>query len=193
MAHWSKTIHFIDLETSHLQAPIGEILEVAILTSFDRGYTIHEKFVKKVKMDKPDNADPVALRINGYSEEEWISAGRWISVASQIQPILKRGICVAHNVTFDYGWLREKMEYDLGMRFSSRWVCTLSLALEHLPFLKSHSLKSLSEFFNIPSLGTHRALNDALMVWRLYSILNRADMTDRFKWRIKWELQNRKR
>ena len=49
-------LHFVDIETSHLDPNQGEITEIAIIT-----YDLKTKdvltFVEKIKLEKPENAD----------------------------------------------------------------------------------------------------------------------------------------
>ena len=91
------TIHFVDLETTHLDPTQGEIIEICILTSHDWGKTIDDIYCTKIKPVQIETADPVALTVNGYNESDWVDAPVWSDISDHVSALLSDGIICAHN------------------------------------------------------------------------------------------------
>lgn len=79
---------------------------------------------------------------------------------------------VAHNAPFDSKCIREACRI-YGLEPPEQWLCTLSAAKKQIPkgFLASKSLDSLCNFFGIPLLQHHNALDDATACAKLGIIL----------------------
>lgn len=80
---------------------------------------------------------------------------------------------VAHNLTFDYGFLREKGKkqgLDFSRGCSQKGVCTLKLSRKLYPHLKKHSLTTMVEEhkLEVDSTRLHSALYDAKLCTQLY-------------------------
>ena len=59
-------VHFVDVETSHLDPDIGEILSIAIITE-DEDLGLTTQYATLIKPVQLHRADPKSLEINGYS------------------------------------------------------------------------------------------------------------------------------
>ena len=180
-----QKIHFVDIETTHLDHTQGEIIEVAILTSTDGGRTISNRLVTKVKPLHLERAQPKALDINGYSEERWQGAPKWSQVAPVIYAQLRTGIIVAHNISFDWVWLSYHIEKETGKNISWYKMCTQGMALEHLPLPKP-SMRCIRGFFGWSEDKAHTALKDANDCHLLWSKVHRSTIIQRIWWRLKF-------
>ena len=87
-------------------------------------------------------------------------APRFADIADTLRKQLNDAIFVAHNVGFDYGFIKAAYE-DLGQSFRKPKFCTVKNARQTFPGLKSYSLAALTSHFDIDLFGAHRALNDA--------------------------------
>jgi len=105
-----KAITFFDVETSHLDPHIGEILSIAIITDWDEGGT--DSTYYKIKPTRIETASPEALKICGYSEEEWEDAVEFADVAKRIARKLQWGPVVAHNAQFDVSHITEQFKRE---------------------------------------------------------------------------------
>ena len=81
-------------------------------------------------------------------------------VSERIKMFLEGAIFVAHNVNFDYGFMRREFE-RLDVAFRCPKLCTVRLARKHLPGQPSYSLGKLCQALQIPLAQHHRALHDA--------------------------------
>lgn len=163
-------LHFVDIETTNLKPEQGEIIEVAILTSFDGGRTIKNIYETKIKPSHLENADPKAMEINNYKESEWHNAPSWEEVAPKLHNILYYGIIVGHNVFFDWSWLDFHIRKTTGKGISYLKMDTQALVWEHLN-TKSASLKSIRNLYGWSHDNAHTALKDIEDTHKLFKEL----------------------
>jgi DNA polymerase-3 subunit epsilon len=91
-------------------------------------------------------------------------------VAKQILEITKDKIFVAHNVGFDYGFVKEEFA-SLGYTYKRDTLCTVRLSRKLITGLKSYSLGNLCAFLGIENEARHRARGDAMATVKLFDIL----------------------
>jgi len=163
-------IHFVDIETTHLNPESGEIIEIAILTSKDGGRTIDSRFETKIKPAHLEKADPKSLEVNGYKESEWHAAPTWEEMAPKIHKMLYYGIIAGHNVFFDWRWLDYHIRRTTGKGISYLKFDTQALVWEHLN-TKSASLKSLRNHYQISHDNAHTALKDIEDTYHIFKTL----------------------
>jgi DNA polymerase III alpha subunit (gram-positive type) len=151
-----RTIHFVDIETTHLDPSVGEIIEICILTSKDWGKTIYDVYHTKVKPIRLESASAAALNINGYNDADWSDAPLWSDVVADISKILSDGIICAHNAIFESKWLTHHCTDILTHRF----MCTMTLAYTYLP-LRTASMSAIRDYYNWSHDDAHTAYADA--------------------------------
>ncbi|MEZ6255168.1 MAG: exonuclease domain-containing protein [Patescibacteria group bacterium] len=78
----------------------------------------------------------------------------------KIKSYLDNSIFVAHNVGFDYGFIKEEF-LRCEHTFIAPNLCTVKLARKLLPNLSGSNLDVLSDYYNIEISARHRALPDA--------------------------------
>lgn len=76
-------------------------------------------------------------------------------------------VLVAHNAAFDMKFLQLK-EPSTGMRFDQPVLDTLLLSAVIHPHQASHRLEAIAERMNIPVLGRHTALGDAMVTAEVF-------------------------
>ena len=91
-------------------------------------------------------------------------------IAEELKSQLHNCIFVAHNVGFDYGFIKAAYE-ALGQSFKKPKFCTVQNSRKTFPGLKSYSLSALTEHFDIDLIGHHRALSDATATAHLLRLL----------------------
>lgn len=99
-------------------------------------------------------------------------APKFYEVAKKIIELTEGRIFVAHNVSFDYGFIREEFR-SLGYNYKREQICTVKLARKLIPGRKSYSLGNICEFvgINIAEDERHRAEGDAVATAALFDIL----------------------
>ncbi len=146
----------IDIETTGGLSKRDRITEIGIV--IHDGEEIVEMYETLIN---PERSIPSNItRITGINDEMVRDAPKFYEVAKKIVEMTEDTIFVAHNVRFDYGFIRHEFE-NLGYTFSKKQLCTVRLTKKVFPGLKSYSLGSLIRHFGIPVNSRHRALEDA--------------------------------
>lgn len=147
----------IDIETTGGLAKRDKIIEVAIVVH--DGNKVVDQFDSLI--DPERSIPPEITRITGITNMMVQDAPKFYEVAKKIVEMTEGAIFVAHNVRFDYTFIKEAFK-ELGYTFTKRQLCTVRLTKATFPNLKSYSLGNLIRHFDIPVLHRHRALDDTL-------------------------------
>jgi len=92
-------------------------------------------------------------------------------IADSFSKFMGDAIFAAHNVNFDYGFV--KAEYGrIGQTFRHPKICTCASMRKHYPGYRSYSLKNLCFEFQISLESHHRALCDAKAAAELLFFVN---------------------
>ena len=146
----------VDIETTGGNASQGKIIEIAIVVH--DGEKIIETFNTLVNPQR--SIPPFISRLTGITESMVADAPLFEEIAVKVHRITEGKIFVAHNVTFDFSYLKKEFE-DLGLDFDRKKLCTIRLARKLVPDRKKYNLGSICEHFEIDIKDRHRALGDA--------------------------------
>ena len=146
----------IDLETTGGQPTQDRITEIAIF--------IHDgdKIVDQYStLLNPGRQIPFFItQLTGINDEMVREAPRFHEVARKVVEMTEGCVFVAHNVRFDYSFLKKEFA-DLGYNYSRKTLCTVRLSRSLIPGQPSYSLGKLCQNIGIPLEGRHRAAGDA--------------------------------
>ena len=161
----------IDIETcgGKFTYPSGRITEVCIL--IHDGVGVVEKFTSLI--DPECHISPFYTDITGITNAMVKGAPKFHEVASKILELTENKIFVAHNVGFDYNFVKGEFA-SLGFKYERKKLCTVQLSRKLFPGKKSYSLGNLCESLNIENKTRHRAEGDAVATAELFDILIRA-------------------
>lgn len=147
----------IDVETTGGVARYERITEIAIVVH--DGNAIVEQFATLLN---PERSIPWNItQLTGISDEMVADAPKFYEVAKKIVELTEDAVFVAHNVSFDYHFVREEFA-RLGYTFTRKQLCTVRMARAAFPGLPSYSLSNLKRHFGIIAERSHRALDDTL-------------------------------
>ncbi|MEY3416057.1 MAG: hypothetical protein RL711_1313 [Bacteroidota bacterium] len=156
----------IDIETTGGNQPGEKITEIAIYVH--NGIEIVNSFHTLIN---PERSIPYNItRITGIDDGMVKHAPKFYEVAKQIIEITKNTIFVAHNVHFDYNFIKREFK-ELGFEYIRPFVCTVKLSRQILPGHASYSLGKICADLAIDIHGRHRADGDALATVKLFEIL----------------------
>lgn len=160
----------VDIETTGSYAAANGITEISIQL-FD-GNTVTGTFETLVNPCQPIPRYIQAM--TGITDEMVASAPRFEQVAEKIHELLQDRIFVAHNVNFDYSFVKSHLSahgYDL----HSRKLCTVRLSRKIFPGFPSYSLGNLCHSLNISIIDRHRASGDARATAEVFGLLLKND------------------
>lgn len=146
----------VDLETTGGSAGNDRITEIAIIVH--DGEKRLREFSTLINPER--NIPSYITDITGISDDMVSDAPRFYEVAKAVVEMTEGCIFVAHNVNFDYSFLREEFK-RLGYDFQRDKVCTVRTSRILIPGLPSYSLGKLCHNLGIQIHARHRAKGDA--------------------------------
>lgn len=146
----------VDIETTGGRKEGHKIIEIGIV-NID-GNEIVEEYSTLIN---PERNIPISITyLTGIKNEMVENSPKFYEVAKKIVEMTEGRIFVAHNVFFDYNFL--KMEFsELRYAYKRERMCTVRLSRKYIPGHKSYSLGKLCTDLGIEIIGRHRALGDA--------------------------------
>jgi DNA polymerase-3 subunit epsilon len=160
----------VDIETTGNYTQRSKITEIAIYV-YD-GENISEHFHTLINPES--GIPPYISSLTGITNQMVENAPKFYEVAKRIYQLLDKRIFVAHNVNFDYNFIRQEFR-NLGGDFQAKKLCTVRLARKILPGLPSYGLGNLARHLNIPISSRHRAFGDAEATVKIFEILLKSD------------------
>ena len=166
----------VDIETTGGYASGSGITEIAIL--IHDGKRVVQRYEQLL-----DPQMPIPLHIQALTGiDDTMVAGcpTFADVSEEIHSILSNRIFVAHNVNFDYSFIRHHLA-EAGLEWSANKLCTVRMSRKIRPGLRSYSLGRLCDALKLPIENRHRAGGDAeatailfgrLLEWDDQNIIN---------------------
>lgn len=146
----------VDIETTGGHSDSNGITEIAIYV-FD-GEKITHEFVSLIN---PQCHIPAFISgYTGITNEMVENAPTFDDIAGQVHALLKDNIFVAHNVNFDYSFIKHQLQQS-GYDLNTQKLCTVRLSRKVFPGYKSYSLGNICGALHIPISDRHRAAGDA--------------------------------
>lgn len=146
----------VDIETTGGSARGSRMTEIAIVV-----YDGEQVIDRWESLINPEQVIPPAIfALTGITNEMVADAPVFADLAERVFGMLDGRVFVAHNVNFDYSFVKQQLE-EAGFRWSARKLCTVRLARKVRPGLPSYSLGRLCDVLGIPLSNRHRAGGDA--------------------------------
>ncbi len=146
----------VDLETTGVRPSRDKIIEIGIILHDGRREL--ERWQTLVNPETSINT--VIEELTSINDEQVADAPKFYEIAKEVVKLTEGYVFVAHNVRFDYTFLRTEFAH-LGFTYTRKQLCTLQLARKSYPGSKSYSLGKLCEALRIPRARSHRAMADA--------------------------------
>lgn len=156
----------VDIETTGGSPSHEKITEIAIM--IHDGNSVINQFVTLVNPEK--YIPPYITALTGITNEMVAEAPKFYEIAGKIVELTYNKTFVAHNVGFDYGFIKNEFK-SLGYHFQRDQLCTVRLSRKLIPGLRSYSLGHICDELGIVNSERHRAAGDALATSRLLEIL----------------------
>ncbi|TCT26733.1 DNA polymerase III catalytic subunit PolC type [Melghiribacillus thermohalophilus] len=167
-----------DVETTGLSAVYDTIIELAAVKI--KNGEIIDRFESFANPHEP--LSETTTELTGITDE-------MVKDAPEVEEVLKKfdewmgdAILVAHNASFDMGFLNEGLRKIGKDKASNPVIDTLELSRFLFPELKNHRLNTLCKHLNIELVQHHRAIYDAeatgYLLWQLIKECLNKDITN---------------
>ncbi len=170
----------VDIETTGGHANANGITEIAIV--LHNGKEVEGKFTTLVNPKMP--IQRYVQGLTGITDAMVAVAPTFGELADNIFNLLKDRIFVAHNVNFDYSFVKyelAKAGYDL----TTHKLCTIRLTRKIFPNLPKYGLGTVCRELNISNDDRHRAAGDALATAELFTMLLQNDTSGELQKMVK--------
>ncbi len=162
------TFSFVDIETTGSRVQYDRVIEIGILR-VEEGRLI--KTYNKL-INPQIYLSPYIEQMTGISSLELERAPVFDEVKEEIMEMLDSSVFVAHNVRFDYGFLKNELR-RYGLDLSLKQLCTVKLSRALYPHYRKHNLDALIDRFHFSCENRHRAFDDARILWDFYNAIHK--------------------
>ncbi len=177
----------VDIETTGGNATHSRITEIAII--IHDGEKVIDRWESLVN---PQKDIPTAIfALTGITNEMVHKAPTFDLISDKVFEMLSDRIFVAHNVNFDYSFVRHELE-GVGLKWTAKKLCTVRAARKIKPGLASYSLGRLCKSLGISLENAHRAGGDADATTVLFSRLLEWDLEGEMNKMIKKTAQDQR-
>ncbi|MEC5167210.1 DNA polymerase-3 subunit epsilon [Flavobacterium sp. PL11] len=146
----------VDIETTGGNASHSRITEIAII--IHDGTKVIDRWETLVNPQK--DIPPAIFALTGITNEMVSEAPIFDIISDKVFELLSDRIFVAHNVNFDYSFVRHELERT-GLKWTAKKLCTVRAARKIRPGMLSYSLGRLCKSLDIDLENRHRAGGDA--------------------------------
>lgn len=158
----------IDIETcgGKYEFRKGRITEICII--LHDGLQVTDKFTTLI--DPECNISPYFTSLTGITNDMVAGKPKFHEIAQKVWEMTDNRVFVAHNVGFDYGFIRDEFA-SLGAKYRRETLCTVRLSRKLIPGKVSYSLGTLCSSLGIENEARHRAEGDAVATAKLFDLL----------------------
>ncbi|MEP6845914.1 MAG: exonuclease domain-containing protein [Panacibacter sp.] len=146
----------VDIETTGSHPQGNGITEIAIVL-YD-GEKVEGRFSTLVNPGYP--IPPFVVQLTGITNAMTAVAPPFEEVAHKVYSLLTNRIFVAHNVNFDYSFIKYHLR-TAGLEWMPRKLCTLKLSRKAFPGMLKYGLEHICRALDITVEDRHRAGGDA--------------------------------
>jgi DNA polymerase III subunit epsilon len=155
-----QTFAIVDVETSGTGRS-DRIIEIGILR-IENGVCVE---TYKTFLNPERELSPWITQLTGIVQADLEDAPFFIDVANDVARLLKGAIFVAHNVAFDYAFIKSEFA-RIDRFFESQCLCTVRLSRLLSPRAKHHNLSAVIRRHKLTCESRHRAFDDAHALWQ---------------------------
>lgn len=154
----------VDLETTGFSATRDSIIEIGALhineTKIVDSYSTLVNSVKRIPA--------VITRITGIDASMLKNAPSPEQALEGFVDFVADKPLVAHNASFDIGFLETAIRRHIGKAFRNQYACTMRLSRRCFPELANHKLETICKELDITNSNHHRALSDSYCSAEIY-------------------------
>lgn len=168
---------FIDLEMTGLDPKMHKIIEIACLVVDPQTLRVKREYYAKVQPQHLETADPKALEMAGFSEEDWKEAKPIREVLEAINELAPGGIFAGWNIASDMSFLESAARKEgILLKYDYHRLDIASVVYDRLfgdKKLKEIKLTATCEVLKIPRGKKHTAMADVKATLEVYKALRK--------------------
>jgi DNA polymerase III subunit epsilon len=177
---------FVDIETNGGNGDRGRITEIALIR-VEHGEVV-EEFTSLVN---PGGPIPYWItRLTGITNADVADAPYFDEIAPEVFRILDGAIFVAHNVRFDFSFVKRQLEAS-GFVFRPKLFCTVRMSRKLYPENSGHSLEKIINRHGISTADRHRAYADAKAIFDFTQLAIQEKGMDAFREAIALQMKTK--
>ncbi|RXE87664.1 exonuclease domain-containing protein [Pseudoalteromonas sp. A757] len=158
----------VDIETTGGSKEFDRITEIAMVKVVNG-----EVVAKWQSLINPMRRIPQKItELTGITQAMVSDAPRFCEIVEQVEQFSQGAIFVAHNVNFDYGFIRQEFA-RVDQEFTRAKLCTVQLGRKFVPGLRSYALGAFCQAMNVPLVNHHRAMDDAYATAEIFIQINK--------------------
>lgn len=154
---------FVDVETTGTSPGVHRVIDIGVVGM--TGARVDFEWQSLVNPGGHVSAGITAL--TGIDDEMLVGAPAFEDIAAELRARLEGRLFVAHNVRFDYGFIRREFA-RLETEWRAHTMCTVRLSRALHPQMEHHNLDAVIEHLGITVEARHRALPDAQVLRELW-------------------------
>lgn len=171
-----RLLIFLDIESTGLEVQKHEIIEIgALKVEQKKPFKVLGELSLQVKPQHLEMADQTALKIVGFTEEEWKDAISLEEALQRLDEFAENGVLAGYNVSFDWAIL-DKAYFNIGKQDPFYYHRLDVMPMAYLKLFNSRKLKRFSlgeicKYLKIKEENKHRALDDARTTYNVFKKL----------------------
>lgn len=181
-----NTYVFVDIETNGGTGERGRVIEVAAIKVMSG--VIVDEFQTLVNPGM--NIPYWITTLTGITNSDLEHAPYFRDIADQLYSFMGDAIFVAHNVLFDYSFLKREFK-AIDYTFSPKLYCTVKMSRALYPEHKGHSLQKIIERHKLSPKSRHRAYDDARMMYEYMQIAIKQKGVEAFQNNVALQLKTK--
>lgn len=177
---------FIDIETNGGSGDYGRIIEVAAIK------VVNGEIVDEYQtLVNPGGSIPHwTTSLTGISNSQLAGAPYFADIAQELHMFLDGSVFVAHNVLFDYSFIRRELK-AAGYTFAPKLFCTVKMSRALYPEHRGHSLEKIIQRHAIAVDDRHRAYADAKAIYDYTKLTIAAKGVEAFRANVALQLKTK--
>lgn len=161
----------VDIETTGSTPPNDGITEIGVVITDGKNVINRYETLINPGVEIPK----FVVGLTGITNQMVANQPSFEDVSEELYSILEGKIFVAHNVNFDYKFIKESFK-KVGIEYNSKRLCTIRLSREIFPGHASYSLGKLTKGLGIDLVNAHRAMGDAEATAELFHLLHQQNI-----------------
>lgn len=162
---FKEPVVYVDIETTGIGHRTSSIIEIAVIRVENN--VIVDTFQALIN---PGSPIPYHItQLTGITTNDVQDAPYFHNIADRLSEILAGAIFIAHNVRFDYSFIKRQLGL-CNIQYNPRMLCSVRMSRALYPQEKKHNLQSIITRFKLSAKKRHRAYDDALAVKQFLEI-----------------------